>query len=361
MIPRSSSSIPSDNSTAVDANKMSHASDKKTPLLSVCNLKTYFSPSRGWSKRNEHPIKAVDGVSFSIQQCETLGLVGESGCGKSTVGRSILRLANPTDGTIEFDGEFLTKLSFNKMRSIRKRIKMIFQDPYSSLNPRQKIIDIVSEPLRIHTIGMDNRAIYRRAREVIYSAGLQDDHLLRFPHELSGGERQRVGIARALAVHPKLIIADEAVSALDVSIQAQIINLLQEIKRIHHLTYLFISHDLSVIRHISDRVAVMYLGIIVEIGSNDDIFTRPSHPYTLALLSASPIVKPKQRRKRIILAGDIPSAQYIPKGCRFHDRCPWAQEICKVKTPPLRQLTQKHSVACHFAEKISKIALEYSG
>ncbi len=296
-------------------------------------------------------VKAVDDVSLNIHPGETLGLVGESGCGKSTFGRAILRLEEPTAGEVWFDGDNILAYDAVQLRALRKKMQIIFQDPFSSLNPRKPVASIVGEPLLIH--GMKNRR-ERDARvlELLRVVGLRQEHMRRYPHMFSGGQRQRIGVARALALNPKLVVCDEAVSALDVSIQAQVLNLLKDLQEDFGLTYLFISHDLHVVEHISDRVAVMYLGKIVEIAASDLIYARPLHPDTPALLSASPMPDPTRRRKRIILKGDVPSPIDPPPGCRFHTRCPFAQTVCSTNEPPLREVHPGHQAACHFAGKV---------
>ena len=318
-------------------------------LLDVRGLQMHFPVSKGvifQSKVGE--IKAVDGVSFQIMRGETLGLVGESGCGKTTIGRCILQLLKPTGGEVRFRGEDLTQLSGKEMRPLRKGLQVIFQDPYGSLNPRMTVGAIVEEPLIIHKIG-DRNERKGKVQELFEVVGLNPNMMDRYPYEFSGGQRQRIGIARALAVNPTFIVCDEPVSALDVSIQAQVINLLRSLQERFDLTYLFIAHDLSVVRHISDRVAVMYLGKIVEITGRDELYRDPKHPYTRALLSAVPIPDPvvEASRERIILTGDVPSPIDPPKGCSFHPRCPFAMDVCREITPVLKQTTQGHSVACH--------------
>jgi peptide/nickel transport system ATP-binding protein len=296
----------------------------------------------------------VDGVSLDIKRGETVGLVGESGCGKSTVGRAILRLYEPTAGRIIFDGDDITTLGESELRPLRRRMQMVFQDPYSSLNPRHSVGRMISEPLRVHGLG-GRRSAGARVRELLQTVGLPVDAATRYPHEFSGGQRQRIGLARALAVNPDFIVADEPVSALDVSIQAQIINLLENLQREFDLTYLFIAHDLAVVRHISDRIAVMYLGTIVEVSPAEELYDNPLHPYTISLLSAVPIPDPvvEQQRETILLAGDLPSPANPPPACRFHTRCPYIQPTrCTTEAPPLRKLSDGHLVACHWAEDI---------
>ena len=318
-------------------------------LLDVRGLQMHFPVSKGVIFQSRvGDIKAVDGVSFQIMRGETLGLVGESGCGKTTIGRCILQLLRPTGGEVRFRGEDLTQLSGKEMRPLRKELQVIFQDPYGSLNPRMTVGSIVEEPLIIHKIG-DRNERKNRVQELFEVVGLNPNMMDRYPYEFSGGQRQRIGIARALAVNPTFIVCDEPVSALDVSIQAQVINLLRSLQERFDLTYLFIAHDLSVVRHISDRVAVMYLGKIVEITGRDELYRDPKHPYTRALLSAVPIPDPvvEASRERIILTGDVPSPIDPPKGCSFHPRCPFAMDVCRETIPVLKQTTQGHSVACH--------------
>jgi oligopeptide/dipeptide ABC transporter ATP-binding protein len=338
------------------------AVDGKT-LVDVQDLKVWFPITSGIVfERHIGDVRAVDGISFRLRRGETLGLVGESGCGKSTTGRAIIRLNEPTAGSITFDGVDLAGLSGNDLRRIRRRMQMIFQDPYSSLNPRMTAGGIVGEPLDIHAIG-SRQERRERVRELMSTVGLNPDFVDRYPHEFSGGQRQRIGVARALAVNPDLIVADEPISALDVSIQAQIINLLERLQGEFDLTYLFIAHDLSVVRHISDRIAVMYLGRIVELAGSRDLNRFPFHPYTVALLSAIPIPDPvvESRRRRIILRGDVPSPAAPPSGCRFHTRC-WLREKlgnpeeCVSVDPELRVIASGHEVACHFAEKVDDSA-----
>jgi oligopeptide transport system ATP-binding protein len=317
----------------------------ETPLVEVKNLKKYFPKKRGLFGREKTYVKAVDDVSFTIYKGETLGLVGESGCGKSTTGRMLMRLLDPTEGQILFEGKEISSLNDNQIREMRKEFQMVFQDPYASLNPRMKVGDIISEPLIIHGCPKEKRE--ERVQKLLEVVGLSAYHANRYPHEFSGGQRQRIGIARALAVNPKLIIADEPVSALDVSIQSQILNLLKDLQDEFQLTYLFIAHDLSVVEHISDRVGVMYLGKIVELADKETLFQNPMHPYTKALISAVPIPNPRLKRDRIILKGDIPSPSNPPSGCTFHTRCPFATDICKKEIPKLREISSRHFVSCH--------------
>jgi len=324
-------------------------------LVEVEDLKVYF-PIRSGIVLDRHvgDIKAVDGVSLDILRGETLGLVGESGCGKSTVGRTILRLYKPTEGRIVFDGTDITRLGEEELRPLRRQMQMIFQDPFASLNPRHSVGRIVGEPLRTHGLA-GRRAAAGRVRELLGIVGLPADAASRYPHEFSGGQRQRIGLARSLALNPDFVVADEPVSALDVSIQAQIINLLENLQKEFELTYLFIAHDLAVVRHISDRIAVMYLGIIVEISPAEELYDNPLHPYTISLLSAVPIPDPEVETKRetILLAGDLPSPANPPPACRFHTRCPYVQPTrCKTEVPPLRKLGEGHLAACHWAEEI---------
>lgn len=317
-------------------------------LLKVENLKMWFPITQGIViQRHIGDIKAVDGISFFIRRGETLGLVGESGCGKSTTGRAILQLYRPTAGDVYFEGENLCKLKGEKLRRMRRKMQMIFQDPYASLNPRMTVGSIIGEPLEVHNI-LKGKALKERVQELLQVVGLNPYFINRYPHEFSGGQRQRIGVARALAVNPSFIVCDEPISALDVSIQAQIINLLEELQEKFNLTYLFIAHDLSVVRHISNRVAVMYLGKIVELTDRDTLYNNPRHPYTQALLSAVPIPDPfvEEKRRRIILEGDVPSPANPPKGCHFSTRCPVVMDICKETEPEFKDIGGEHWVAC---------------
>jgi oligopeptide/dipeptide ABC transporter ATP-binding protein len=327
-------------------------------LLQVRDLKKYFPIQRGLWRKTIGQVKAVDGVSFDLRAGETLGLVGESGCGKTTTGRLILRALQPTEGEVRLrhDQQMvdLTHLSRRQLKPYRKDMQVIFQDPFSSLSPRMTVYEIVSEPLEIHRLGNadDRRA---RVRELLERVGLRVEHMSRYPHAFSGGQRQRIGIARALALEPRLIVADEPVSALDVSIQAQVINLLKDLQANSGISFLFVAHDLSVVEHISDRVAVMYLGRIVELANAEVLYRDPRHPYTEALLSAIPASHPKQKRERIVLAGDVPNPANPPSGCHFHPRCRYARDICRTEAPPLRQVDPGHVAACHFAEELNLV------
>ena len=328
------------------------APPKEKKLLHVENLRMWFPIRKGILQRHVADVKAVDGLNFEVRSGETLGLVGESGCGKSTTGRAILQLYRPTDGHVFFKGQDLTKLKGGSLRKMRRDMQMIFQDPYASLNPRMTVGSIVGEPFRVHGLA-GGKERTEKVQELLKVVGLNPYFINRYPHEFSGGQRQRIGIARALAVNPDFIVCDEPVSALDVSIQAQVINLLEDLQHQFGLTYLFIAHDLSVVRHISDRVAVMYLGKIVELADRMQLYENPLHPYTKALLSAVPIPDPilEMQRKRIILTGDVPSPVNPPSGCNFHTRCPIAIDICKKKDPEWRELGTDHWVACHRAEE----------
>ena len=327
----------------------------KKELLKVEGLKQYFPIKGGMLGRTVNHVKAVDDISFAVYEGETVSIVGESGCGKSTTGRAILRLEEPTEGRVLFENVDLTSLSKKEMRRQRKDLQIIFQDPYASINPRQTVADILNEAMAIQN-SVPAKKRRKRIIELLETVGLNEYQADRYPHEFSGGQRQRIGIARALAVDPKMIICDEAVSALDVSIQAQVLNLLKELQKEFNLTYLFISHDLGVVRHISDRVMVMYLGKIVEIGDREAIFENASHPYTKALLSAIPVPDPTHEKTNIALKGDVPSPIDPPEGCRFHTRCPFAQDKCKVDEPLLQThqtMEGEHGAACHFVEEIA--------
>jgi oligopeptide transport system ATP-binding protein len=321
-------------------------------IVEVEDLKMHFPIYRGVIQRQVGAVHAVDGISFSIQRGETLGLVGESGCGKSTTGRTILQLYKPTSGSVHFEGVDLVKLKGEELRKMRRKMQMIFQDPYASLNPRMTVADIVSEPLIVHNVA-NAQEIKERVQHLLELVKLNPSFANRYPHEFSGGQRQRIGVARALALQPSFIICDEPISALDVSIQAQVVNLLEELQEQFNLTYLFIAHDLSMVRHISNRVAVMYLGIIAEKAARDELYLHPLHPYTQALLSAVPIPDPvaDAKRHRIILEGDVPSPVNPPSGCRFRTRCPIAEAICAEEQPVFREIKPGHFVACHFSER----------
>ncbi|WP_213422309.1 ABC transporter ATP-binding protein [Bhargavaea massiliensis] len=314
-------------------------------LLEVKNLKTYYPIHGGFFKRVVGNVKAVDDISFTIKKGETMGLVGESGCGKSTTGRTILRLIKPTGGQIIFDGEDITRISGSKLRKARQDFQMVFQDPYASLNPMQMVGDIISEPIK-NFESRDKKELEEFVKSLLVRVGLPEAAYYKYAHEFSGGQRQRIGIARALALNPKLIIADEPVSALDVSVQSQVLNLLKDLQEEFDLTYLFIAHDLSVVKHMSDTIGVMYLGNLVEVASNKDLYSEPLHPYTQALISAIPEPDPKLRKERIVLQGDVPSPANPPTGCPFHTRCPMAQEICSQEKPPLKEVRPGHHVAC---------------
>ena len=321
-------------------------------LLRVEDLKIYY-PVAGSGFGKKEFVKAVDGVTFEVKKGEVFGIVGESGCGKSTLGRGVCKLENLTSGHVYLDGEDITEYNDRRMRSIRKKVQMVFQDPYASLNPRMSVFDIIAEPLLVHHLYQDKADLEKKVLDLLHRVGLDDYHANRYPHEFSGGQRQRIGIARALAVEPSLIIADEPVSALDVSIQAQVLNLLNELKHDLDLTYIFVAHDLSVVEYISDRVGVMYLGNFVEVGEKEKIYSNPMHPYTQALLSAVPVPDPQvsRSRQRIVLEGDIPSPMNPPSGCRFHTRCPYATEKCKQVVPTFKEYEKGHWVACHLLEE----------
>lgn len=323
--------------------------DKKT-ILEVNNLKQYYPIKGGFFRRTIGQAKAVDGISFKINEGETMGLVGESGCGKSSAGRSILRLQTPTDGTVLFDGEDITKIQGRKLREARQGFQMVFQDPYASLNPLQMVGDIVAEPIKnYHKISKEE--LEKEVKALLVKVGLNTEDYYKYAHEFSGGQRQRVGIARALALKPKLIILDEPVSALDVSVQSQVLNLLDDLQEEFNLSYLFIAHDLSVVKHVSDYIGVMYLGHIVEQGPSDEIYNNPKHPYTQALISAIPEIDPEKRKERILLTGDLPSPANPPTGCPFHTRCPIAQEACKTTKPKYKEVSQNHFAACLLIEE----------
>ncbi len=332
------------------------------PLLEVRHVKKYFPIRAGVLQREVAYVHAVDDVSFVVSQGETLGLVGESGCGKSTLGRTIVRLLQPTAGEIIFDGTPIQKLGTRRLRPLRREMQMVFQDPYASLNPRKRVGTIISDPMRIHDLG--SRAEQkRRVNEILETVGLSPEHYNRFPHEFSGGQRQRIGIARSLALRPKLIVADEPVSALDVSIQSQMLNLLGDLQTEFNLTYIFIAHDLGVVRHVSDRIVVMYLGKIVELSPADELYVRPIMPYTEALLSAVPIPDPdlSEKRERIVLEGDVPSPINPPSGCRFHPRCRYATEVCTQIEPPLVDYGNGHLAACHHPLNVDQATLQHVG
>ncbi|MGD2248887.1 MAG: ATP-binding cassette domain-containing protein [Candidatus Methanofastidiosia archaeon] len=317
------------------------------PLVEVRNLKKYFSITSGVFGRQVGNIRAVDDVSFDVFPQEVLGVVGESGCGKTTLGKTILRLIEPTAGEIIFEGENVAEMGSRELKEYRKEAQMIYQDPYSSLDPRMTVHDIIAEPFDIHG-GLKRKEKKSKVLSLMDEVGLAPFHIYRYPHEFSGGQRQRIGIARAIALKPKLIVADEPTSALDVSVQAKILNLMEDIQKEEGLTMMFITHDLSIVRHISDRIAVMYVGVIVELGTEGQIFEKMLHPYTEALLSAAPVADPRISRKRIILTGDVPTPSNPPEGCRFHPRCQYAQDRCVAEIPKLRNMGEGHFVACHY-------------
>jgi oligopeptide/dipeptide ABC transporter ATP-binding protein len=327
------------------------------PLLEVRGLKKHFPVRKGVFSRVVGQVYAVDGISFDIAEGETLGLVGESGCGKSTAGKTILKLIDPTAGTVMLRGRRIDDLAPHAMRPYRREMQVVFQDPYSCLNPRLAVGEIVAEPLSNYGVA-SGAALKERVAAILAKVGLSDDAMRRYPHEFSGGQRQRIGIARALALNPSLIICDEPVSALDVSVQAQVVNLLKDLQREFRLSYLFIAHDLAVVEHISHRIAVMYLGKIVELASKDALFGEPLHPYTEALLSAVPLPDPDAEKKRIILTGDVPSPINPPSGCRFHTRCPYAEARCRVEEPAIREVKPGHFVACHLREVADAAAVD---
>ena len=323
------------------------------PLLSIRDLKVHFPVKQGFLGRSSQFVRAVDGVSLDLEPGETVGLVGESGCGKSTLGRAAIRLNDPTSGEIRFDNRDITRLSSSELRPLRRQFQMIFQDPYGSLNPRMTIENVIGEALDIHQLATDAAARRRRVEELLADVGLDPSHADRYPHEFSGGQRQRIGIARALAVQPRLIVCDEPVSALDVSVQAQIVNLPRDIQARHNIAYLFIAHDLAVVEHISRRLLVMYLGRVVESGDARAVCQSPKHPYTQALISAVPVVDTASRRSRIVLTGDVPSPINPPTGCPFHPRCPVAEARCRTEVPALRDLGQGRHAACHLAKPVA--------
>jgi oligopeptide/dipeptide ABC transporter ATP-binding protein len=327
------------------------------PLIEVENLKKYFPIHKGVLGREVGRVHAVDDVTFSVREGETLGLVGESGCGKSTLGRTIVRLLEPTEGSVRFEGQDISKLGSRKLRPLRREMQMVFQDPYASLNPRKRVGSIIGTPLKIHGVKGEERK--KRVQELLSTVGLSPEHYNRFPHEFSGGQRQRIGVARALALRPKLVVADEPVSALDVSIQSQMLNLLDDLQRELGLTYIFIAHDLGVVRHVSNRIAVMYLGKLVELSPAEELYQRPIMPYTEALLSAVPIPDPdlSEQRERIVLQGDVPSPISPPSGCRFHPRCRYMTDICREIEPPLTDYGNGHLAACHHPLNVDKETL----
>ena len=326
-------------------------SENSTILLETKDLSKYFTAKKGLLNLRPSVVKAVDHVSLSVKRGETLGLVGESGCGKSTLGRTILRLIPATEGQVLYNGEDILTYDKKKMWEMRRKLQIIFQDPYSSLNPRMTVYDLISAPLEVYRIGTKEER-REMVEEILQEVGLDKQYLNRFPHEFSGGQRQRIGIARALILNPEFVVCDEAVSALDVSVRAQVLNLMRNMQQKKNLTYLFISHDLSVVRHISDRIAVMYLGSVAEVAEKAQLYSNPMHPYTKALLSAIPLPEVKKKRQRIILEGDVPSAYNPPSGCKFHTRCPYATDRCKEEIPVLQEVEKGHKVACHRALEI---------
>jgi len=330
-----------------------------TPLIETVHLKKYFPIKKGLLQHEVARVHAVDDVTLQVYEGQTLGLVGESGCGKSTLGRTIVRLLEPTAGDVRFEGRSIGTLGHRAMRPLRREMQMVFQDPYASLNPRKRVGSIIGDPMKIHKVG-DKKDRRTRVQELLEVVGLSPEHYNRFPHEFSGGQRQRIGVARALALRPRLVVADEPVSALDVSIQAQMINLLEDLQDDFKLTYIFIAHDLGVVRHVSDRIAVMYLGKLVELSPAEELYTRPIMPYTEALLSAVPIPDPdlSEKRKRIVLEGDVPSPISPPSGCRFHPRCRYATEICQQVEPPLADYGNGHLAACHHPLNVDQETLE---
>jgi oligopeptide/dipeptide ABC transporter ATP-binding protein len=336
---------------------MNQSGNGGDPLIEVRSLKKYFPIRKGLLQREAGRVHAVDDVTFAVREGETLGLVGESGCGKSTLGRTIVRLLEPTDGSVIFEGRDISSLGARAMRPLRRQMQMVFQDPYASLNPRKRVGSIIGTPLKIHGVAQSERR--QRVQELLETVGLSPEHYNRFPHEFSGGQRQRIGVARALALHPKLVVADEPVSALDVSIQSQMLNLLDDLQKELRLTYIFIAHDLGVVRHVSNRIAVMYLGKLVELSPAEELYQRPIMPYTEALLSAVPIPDPdlSKQRERIVLEGDVPSPINPPSGCRFHPRCRYMTDICREVEPPLVDYGNGHLAACHHPLNVDKETL----
>lgn len=327
-------------------------SENTNILLETKNLSKYFTGKKGLLNRQPAQVKAVDHVSLTVNKGETLGLVGESGCGKSTLGRTILRLIPATEGQVLYNGEDILTYDKKKMWEMRRKLQIIFQDPYSSLNPRMTVYDLISAPLEVYKVGTKEER-REMVEEILQEVGLDKQYLNRFPHEFSGGQRQRIGIARALILNPEFVVCDEAVSALDVSVRAQVLNLMRNMQQKKNLTYLFISHDLSVVRHISDRIAVMYLGSVVEVAEKAQLYSNPMHPYTKALLSAIPLPDVKKKRQRIILEGDVPSAYNPPSGCKFHTRCPYATDRCRQEAPVLQEVEKGHKAACHRALELA--------